>query len=450
MSYNDLMTYDDREMISDIVESGACDLHLHTHYSDGADSVVSLVQKVMASKLKCFAVADHDCIDAIPETLRLLKRLRELGFVCPEFIPGIEISAEFGDAGHSKEIHILGYFPHGRYEEMAGFVNEQRRKRNERNVEMCKCLTALGMPVTIEELNSQGQKSIGRLHAANILMRKGYISSVKEGFDTLFGYGRPCYVMRDKPDAALAVSTIRNAGGSAVIAHPYLYKWTGPGDGIVSETLALALKSLKEAGICGAEAFHGEASPEQREETYAAALSAGLIPTAGSDYHGDNKDGVRMFGSGSVFIEKDAVFEAAVIIECDGKYLVMESDELTCSGKKTFMPCTAVPLRGSTDPDARIRKYIKERFADNLEVTEHYITAYGRQEGQRHILTAYKTIVKSDAEELLRCAGEGRAGFKGLQDLMTCDMPDAHTAVIRSIREIPLCTDFHHLNTSGV
>ncbi len=426
--------------IYDYVKEGGCDLHLHTHYSDGADSVVSLIQKVMKAGLRCFAVTDHDCIDAIPEVLRLLSRLRELGFECPDFIPGIEISAGFGEENESMEIHILGYFPSGGYEELAAFINDQRRKRYERNLEMCRCLTKFGMPVTIEELTSEGQKSIGRLHAANILVRKGYISSVKEGFDTLFGYGRPCYIKRDKPSADEAVKAIRDAGGIAVIAHPYLYKWTGPGDGRVSDTLIRALSALKTTGVEGAEAFHGEASAEQQEETYAAALAAGLIPTAGSDYHGENKNGVKMYTGDSVFVEKETVFEAAAFIVDNGKFLVCEGDKASGFNSQVFFPGVELTADGKSDPVKVLEGYLRSIISSDLRAGAHCLTVYRRTSGRREVLTIYNTKRgNGDTYQQIK-TGSVKTRYAGLRELVSCDMPALHAKTAIIAREMTLFT----------
>lgn len=398
------------DIIRRYVETGGCDLHLHTHFSDGADSVVSLVQKVMANRLKCFAVTDHDSIDAVPEIFSLLDRLGELGFDRPAFIPGIEISAEYDFAGQSTEIHILGYFPSGGYEEMSSFVQEQRKKRDERNSEMCRRLTEMGMPVTMEEMKAEGRRSVGRLHAANILMRKGYLSSVKEGFDTLFGYGKPCYVRRDKPGAKEAVRNIKDAGGMAVIAHPYLYKWTGSEPGRVSCILAKAIDDLKHMGIEGVEAFHGEASQEQREETYAVSLALGLLPTAGSDYHGENKSGVRMYDGETHFIEDDTCSESALLLEKEDRYLV-------CSDIKTDSIERQIhfPLAGS--------------HGEILEKKPQLIV-YGRVDGARRILSLYKASVPDKLKQ--------EHIYLSLQELGHANMPLLHSKAASILREITL------------
>jgi hypothetical protein len=57
------------------------------------------------------------------------------------------------------------------------------------------------------------------------------------------------------------------------------------------------LERLLEAGLEAIEVFHSEHSPADCAEFAGVAGRFGLIPTGGSDFHGDNKPGIRL-GSG--------------------------------------------------------------------------------------------------------------------------------------------------------
>lgn len=419
--------------IYNAVKAGGCDLHLHTRFSDGADTVPVLVQNVMAGRLKCFAVTDHDSIDAIPEVISLLGMLRSLGFVCPEFIPGIEISVDY-----EKEIHILGYFPFGGYEQMGDFIKIQRKSRQQRNIEMCDCLIRMGMPVTVDELNAEGDNTVGRLHAAKILVRKGYVGSVSEAFDNIFGYGMPCYIQRDKPGIQEAISSIRSAGGVAVLAHPYLYKWTG-GSGAVSPMLMKSLQILKDNGLSGVEAFHGESTRAQKEETFAAAVTLGLIPTAGSDYHGLNKLGLAMYTENNSFLTAETSMEAAAIIEMNDKILVVSENgaDFTQIYK---LPGISIPP--DADRSGCLQRFIAGRIGADLKIACYYTTAFSSSESKREILEAYRFIkegpITSMTEEDIPSKMDGKLRFLSFQELALSRMPATHAAVISMLREISL------------
>jgi predicted metal-dependent phosphoesterase TrpH len=410
--------------LNKVVETGGCDLHLHTRFSDGADTVPALVQNVMANRLRCFAVTDHDSIEAIPEVISLLGMLKSLGFSCPAFIPGIELSVDY-----EKEIHVLGYFPFGGYEQMGDFIDIQRVSRQQRNVEMCDCLTRMGMPVTVDELNAEGDNTVGRLHAAKILVRKGYVDSVSDAFDNLFGYGRPCYIRRDKPGIQEAFSVIRNAGGVPVLAHPYLYKWTG-GARVVSPKLMDSLRILKASGLAGVEAFHGESTKEQKEETYAAALALGLIPTAGSDYHGINKPGLAMYNDKTSFITETAHMEAAAVIEIDGRIaMISETDDDFDRIYK--LPC--IPTVSGSDMEGDLTKFVEDRISPDLRLAGHYATTFCSSTGRREILATYRFTAERPISHM-----DGQFCLLTFQELSLLKVPPTHAQILSMLRELSL------------
>ena len=292
-----------------IVAAGACDLHLHTTASDGTTSPGDLVRMVVASGLRAFSVTDHDTVAALPGIRDALSGLRAHPLAdepahpladepadVPEFVPGVELSADFEVwPGHIVEIHLLGYFPLGGIEAVEGWLGEQRARRTERNQRMCAILTELGMPLSMEELEAEGTLDqeggnvVGRVQAANILVRKGFAESRRDAFQRFLNPGRPGYARRDRPDLRESIGFLVLHGGVPVVAHPHVYHWTGDASGLGGRKLADVLVRLRDWGLAGVEAFHGEASEQARAEVRAAGLEAGLLLTAGSDFHGSNK-----------------------------------------------------------------------------------------------------------------------------------------------------------------
>ena len=95
-------------LLAALTAAGSCDLHLHTNFSDGADSPESLVDQVLANGLEAFAISDHDNLAALlPAQLHLERRLAATASQAL-FIPGVELSIDVG-----RELHLLGYFPRG-------------------------------------------------------------------------------------------------------------------------------------------------------------------------------------------------------------------------------------------------------------------------------------------------------------------------------------------------
>ncbi len=299
-------------IITALTADGACDLHLHTNRSDGADSPEELVDRVLASGLSAFAITDHDNLAALePARACLAQRLAATGRDV-RFVPGVELSII-----DERELHLLGYFPRGGYEVIEQFLVRQRATRRQRNRDMIDKLQALGYPISLADFEAAGDGTIGRLQAAIMLRDQGHVESIDKAFEKLLGYGRPAYVDRPRPTAAEAIWLIRQAGGVAVLAHPALYRWCG-GLPIVAERLINKLEQLKALGLQGVEAFHGEASAALQQEISAAALALRLIRTAGSDDHGANKAHTVLYTADIRWLPSTEILVvAALIAGCD-------------------------------------------------------------------------------------------------------------------------------------
>ena len=128
---------------------------------------------------------------------------------------------------------------------------------------------------------------LGRPHFCEHLMRKGYISSVKEGFEKFLGEGKPYYLPKRRISIAKAVETIVAAGGVPVLAHPMQYHYPEP------ELIEL-IETAKALGIRALEAYYSEFSAEQTAWLLRAAEKYGMGVSGGSDYHGTRKTHISM------------------------------------------------------------------------------------------------------------------------------------------------------------
>jgi predicted metal-dependent phosphoesterase TrpH len=62
--------------------------------------------------------------------------------------------------------------------------------------------------------------SLGRPHIAAVLLRKGYVSSIKQAFDKYLGQGGAAYFDTRPADARAGMELIRQAGGAARAGPP--------------------------------------------------------------------------------------------------------------------------------------------------------------------------------------------------------------------------------------
>jgi len=254
------------------------DLHIHSTASDGTDSPRAIVEKALEAGLSAIALTDHDTAAGVKEAM---AAGRELGL---EVIPGIEVSSDYKE----NNVHILGYFIDPDAPALRPVLDWAARERNERNEKIVGMLAAAGYDISMEALRAEYPGAVlGRPHFCEFLMKKGHIQSVKEGFDTLLGTGRPFYLPKRRIPIAQAVEVIRAAGGIPVLAHPLQYGYRG-------EALRELVDTVAGAGIRHLEAYYSEHSEEEEREMLALAASVGFGVTGGSDYHGSRKTHISL------------------------------------------------------------------------------------------------------------------------------------------------------------
>ena len=240
------------------------DLHLHTTASDGKLTPRELVRAARFSGLRAFAVTDHDTVEGIPEAM---EEAAALGI---ELIPGVEVSANFGDA----PVHVLGLFIEYREPWLAKFFSEASRRRIERVHEMVRKLVRLGVEIDAEAVFARSSHgTVGRPHVAEVLVARGVVLTMSEAFERYLGQDGPAYVGYEKVTLRDAVDLIRRAGGVASLAHPVLL-----GDDSL-------IPRMVEDDLQAIEVFHKDHTPEKAAEYDALASSLGLLQSGGSDFH---------------------------------------------------------------------------------------------------------------------------------------------------------------------
>lgn len=241
------------------------DLHVHSAISDGLHPPAEVVRLAHQRGLSLIALTDHDAVEGIDEAI-------DAGaWWGVAVIPGVEISAFAGEV----ELHILGYLIRHGDAGLQATLEGYRSSRLQRAETMLARLEALGMPLNWEDVQRlAGRGSTGRPHVARALVEAGYVTSVAEAFERYLRPGMPAYVPRAKASPEEAIQRIHDAGGLAVLAHP----WT------VAEHVA----GLRERGLDGLEIFYPGYGPNVIHYLRALASEQGLICTGGSDFHGQS------------------------------------------------------------------------------------------------------------------------------------------------------------------
>lgn len=245
------------------------ELHCHSRYSDGSDTMAALVAKAATSGVQVLSVTDHDTVAGCIAGQSLAE---EAGI---RWVNGVEISAF--DFDQNRKIHILGYgFDPGgmAIAELCTPVLEARHKNTLRQVAI---LEQLAVDISLGEVEIEAADAPVwyKQHIMALLVKKGiadglYGSFYKEHFK---GTGPAVGDIR-YPSYQDAIEAIRSDGGVAVLAHPgQQNSWD-------------LVPSMVEIGLEGIEVFHPDHGPDEHGRAQNLAQEYGLKLFGGSDYHG--------------------------------------------------------------------------------------------------------------------------------------------------------------------
>jgi len=256
------------------------DLHSHSTASDGTLAPAHVVQLAHERGLSALALTDHDTVAGIGEAAEEARRLNI------DFVPGIEISAEYP---HPGTLHLLGYGVDPDSLALRDLTQTLLEGRDNRNPRIIAKLKDLGVHISMDEVEAQaGGNVIGRPHIAAILMRKGYVNSIKQAFDKYLAPGGLAYFDKERLSPKRAVEMIRESGGVPVLAHPVQLRTDN------GAQLERVVKDLIDLGLQGLEVIHSDHDAKLVAKFTALADRFGLLKTGGSDFHGTNKKDIDL------------------------------------------------------------------------------------------------------------------------------------------------------------
>lgn len=270
------------------------DLHTHSTFSDGSFSPEDLAKLASEAGLSALALTDHDTTDGIPFFIDACDRLDI------KSVAGVEISVDY-DYG---TMHMLGYFVDTGNTALQSALLNIRNGRERRNQKILEKLCELGMELEWSEIEALAGDGgvVGRPHFAQAMMARGYVSTKEEVFDLWLGKGKPAYVDRFRLTPAEGIACIREAGGVAVLAHPFTL-------GLSFGKLRKCVAELAEQGLQGIEVFYSMHNSELRSQYLTLVQEFNLTATGGSDFHGDMNPAIQIGCGFGGLIVKDTVLD---------------------------------------------------------------------------------------------------------------------------------------------
>ena len=244
------------------------DLQSHSTVSDGQLEPADVVRAAAEAGIDTMALTDHDGVAGVPEALATAA---EVGIEC---VPGVEMSCVHR---YSEDLHICGYWID--LERIQPACDRAQQERVDRAKEIVANLNRHGVEVTFDGAVAQAgaADAIGRPHIAKAA---GAGPDLGPFFEEYLVPGAKAFVSRKWPSAEEAVNLIHDAGGAAVVAHPY---W----DVSEPEQVRDLVESLvRDVALDGIETFYPPHTAEQTAHCLQLCEEFGLVPTASSDFHG--------------------------------------------------------------------------------------------------------------------------------------------------------------------
>jgi predicted metal-dependent phosphoesterase TrpH len=251
------------------------ELQSHSTVSDGQLGPAEVVARAAEAGVTTLALSDHDAIAGVAEAARAAE---ELGI---ELVPAIEMSCVHE---YAEDLHVCGYWVD--LGAIAPACERAQHERVARAGEIVENLRREGFDLHLEDaVREAGDAlSIGRPHIARAAGASGDLGPF---FEEYLVPGAKAFVPRRWPTAAQAVELIHEAGGTAVVAHPY---WDIDEPEEVDEL-------IRALGVDGVEVFYPTHSREQTEHLLSLCDELGLIATGSSDYHGPTHRTFASFGA---------------------------------------------------------------------------------------------------------------------------------------------------------
>lgn len=250
------------------------ELHCHSTCSDGSQSPEQLAQALAEYDAELVCLTDHDTMAGCDRVAAVFAE----GGRATRVLRGLELSCKHG----KQTVHLLiwGVADGPGRATLERRLSEQRELRRARIVSICERLASLGVRLDPEPILAAAiGRTPGRPDVAKALVVAGVCTSTRAAFDQYLRDDGPGNVALEGISLAEGLHLGREAGARMSLAHPHTLRHFA----VVRELFV----EFRAQGLEGIEAFYGGTSLVRAEPWLRLARELDLIPTAGSDFHGD-------------------------------------------------------------------------------------------------------------------------------------------------------------------
>ncbi len=279
------------------------DLHMHTTYSDGKDSLKDVLKQCEKANLNLISITDHNTVDSYFE----LETINKDDYYSGNIMVGIELNTKAGDI----PIELLGYnIDYKKMKELLKQVyipkSESNRIEFDRLVDKCKKY-GIKLDDNIDDLFDEKEFASSVIRP-NIIKHEENRSKIDdEAWNNGGAFYRkylsnpssPLYLsMCDiLPSIDVVADIIKECGGLVFVPHIFEYRDNS------KKVLDILLKSNR---VDGFECYYTTFSKEQHEFIMNLCDEKGLFKSGGSDFHGSRKpDTFLGVGHGDMSIPDD-------------------------------------------------------------------------------------------------------------------------------------------------
>ncbi len=283
------------------------DLHMHTTYSDGTDTVKEVLRKAEDLGLEVISITDHNNCNAYFE----MEKFNVKEIYKGDIIVGCEFTTNFDN----RLIEVLGYgFDYKNVNKyLEEFYTEEKINNRTKTLynKLINRIEELGLEFNIQKKTMPESKFFEREIYNELKKYPSNKEKIKEDvwddFSDFLRRGinnKNSVLYINKLEFHLPikeiVKLIHENGGIAFLAHPYQYKF--------SDTESFLDKLYDEIALDGVECFYTTFSEEQTNYLIEFAKKRKLLISGGSDYHGTRKENYNLgVGIGNLKISKDII-----------------------------------------------------------------------------------------------------------------------------------------------